>query len=565
MPTVTRSLRALAVAPLLLSLLLGLAPSPTAALEPPRPLPAYHPRFVTQTDEHPMNDCLWASAAMLIQKWTNGKVHPSHQRLRALSGDRSGGSNLDDLKIAYRKLGFNLKFSPDGGNRITFRGLLRRLAHGAGAVVLGDDSQLPGWYGRWDYGFWKMTKKEKKKHPSRDNHAVYVERFDRRHGRVWLMDPLAHGKWHGEWISTYSLSRFAWSSGGAVFAAVTPNAKPAPFAHVRISAATLSESSASLQAQWSFRARRKWRFPGVTTHTAFTPAADPIAAAAKSPSVADRATEDTPPTHTLVAASARALTIKAPLPTKPGAYLGSIKLTDRRFGRTVSQVGGVPVFVPGPRHATLSLDAATRSPEAGKGFNIAVSVANSGEVSWANPPDRDDAPAQPRNTRLVARWVPLAVDLTHAPAPHGATNSKTSVVPAPMTIETVPLDSDAHAARRRLASRPVGDGSLGTHDRCRRRRRRVLCQARQRARRRDPQRQSLRRIGQPSTRRNLSGPGRRTCEDPGMPDPIPSDPMPRRRCSGTSRPRSASSPSGCARSSMPRCPTWWSASGPAGA
>ena len=59
--------------------------------------------------------------------------------------------------------------------------------------MLGDDSKLPRWYGRWDYGFWKMTKKEKKKHPSRDNHAVYVERYDRRHGRVWLMDPLAHG------------------------------------------------------------------------------------------------------------------------------------------------------------------------------------------------------------------------------------------------------------------------------------------------------------------------------------------------------------------------------------
>ena len=116
---------------------------------------------------------------MLLEKWTNGDLHPTHQRLRALSGDRHGGSNLDDLKNAYRQLGINLKFSPNGGERITFSGLLRRLAHGAGAVVLGDDSKLPRWYGRWDYGFWKMTKKEKKKHPSHDNHAVYVERYDR--------------------------------------------------------------------------------------------------------------------------------------------------------------------------------------------------------------------------------------------------------------------------------------------------------------------------------------------------------------------------------------------------
>ena len=236
MSTVTRPIRALAIAPLLIAMLLAMLPSPVAALEPPRPLPGYRPRFVTETDDRPMIDCLWASGAMLIAKWTNGRIHPTHQRLRALSGDRSRGSNLDDLKIAYRKLGINLKFSPDGGNRITFNGLLRRLAHGAGAVVLGDDSKLPRWYGRWDYGFWHMTKKEKKKHPSADNHAVYVERFDRRRGRVWLMDPLARGKYHGEWISAWALRKFVWSSGGAVFAAVTPNAKPAPFAHVRTSA-----------------------------------------------------------------------------------------------------------------------------------------------------------------------------------------------------------------------------------------------------------------------------------------------------------------------------------------
>ena len=143
MSTVTRPIRALAIAPLLIAMLLAMLPSPVAALEPPRPLPGYRPHFVTETDDRPMIDCLWASGAMLIAKWTNGRIHPTHQRLRALSGDRSRGSNLDDLKIAYRKLGINLQFSPDGGNRITFNGLLRRLAHGAGAVVLGDDSKLP--------------------------------------------------------------------------------------------------------------------------------------------------------------------------------------------------------------------------------------------------------------------------------------------------------------------------------------------------------------------------------------------------------------------------------------
>jgi hypothetical protein len=441
MPIVPRPIRALAIAPLLFAMLLAMLPSPVVALEPPRPLPGYHPRFVTETDQRPMIDCLWASGAMLIAKWTNGRIHPTHQRLRTLSGDRSRGSNLDDLKIAYRKLGINLRFSPDGGNRITFRGLLRRLAHGAGAVVLGDDSKLPRWYGRWDYGFWHMSKKERKKHASADNHAVYVERFDRRRGRVWLMDPLGRGNYRGEWISAWALRRFVWSRGGAIYAAVTPNAKPAPFAHVRTSPATLSRTSSVLQADWSFRAPRRWRFPGVTTHTAFNTINDPVLALAKAPMLAERVTDEARPSHTLVAASSRSLTVKTPLPVKPGAYYGSFKLTDRRFGHMVSQVGGVPVFVAGPRSATLRLNPIESAAEAGKGFDVAISVANSGELTWAETPvDASDPNAKPRNTRLVARWIPLDVSAKQSLPSTGANG----IVPPLITVDDVPLDAGRH-------------------------------------------------------------------------------------------------------------------------
>ncbi|HEY4190057.1 MAG TPA: hypothetical protein VGM28_06535, partial [Candidatus Limnocylindrales bacterium] len=336
MSIVSRPLRALAAAPLVLAVLLGAAPTPASALEPPRPLPGYRPPFVTQTDVHPTNDCLWASGAMLLEKWTNGDLHPTHQRLRALSGDK-GGSNLADLKDAYKRLGINLKFSPNGGERITFAGLLRRLAHGAGAVVLGSDAKLPRWYGRWDYGFWNVTKAErkaarkKKKHVD-TGHAIYVERYDRRHGRVWIMDPLAHGDWHGEWISIWALRKFAWSSGGALYTAVTPTAKAAPFAHVTTSAASLSLTTNSFEAQWSFKAPRRWHFPGVTTRSAFTPAADPVLAAATAPDIATRLADGAAPAHTLVTLEGRSLTATAPLPRTPGAYLGSFSLTDRRFG-----------------------------------------------------------------------------------------------------------------------------------------------------------------------------------------------------------------------------------------
>ena len=431
-------------------MLLGAAPSPAAALEPPRPLPGYRPTFVTQTDEHPMNDCLWASAAMLIEKWTNGDVHPTHQRLRALSGDRHGGSNLADLKKAYKKLGINLKFSPNGGERITFNGLLRRLAHGAGAVVLGDDSKLPRWYGRWDYGFWKMTKKEKKKHPSRDNHAVYVERYDRRHGRVWLMDPLAKGNWHGEWISIWALRKFAWSSGGALYTAVTPTAKPAPFAHVTTSSASLSLTTNALQAQWSFRAPRRWHFPGVTTRTAFAPAADPVLAAAKAPDIATRLAAGNPPLHTSLTLDGRSLTATAPLPKNPGAYLGSFKLTDRRFGRTVAAVSGVPVFVPGQRTATVRIQTVEDTVEADSALPLTISVANTGELTWAETPgDVVKGSAVTRNTRLVARWIPLGVAGATAAAVPAQTGGRVAGVkspplPALATLERMPLDAGRH-------------------------------------------------------------------------------------------------------------------------
>jgi hypothetical protein len=180
-----------------------------------------------------------------------------------------------------------------------------------------------------------MTKKERKKHPSRDNHAVYVERFDRRHGRVWLMDPLARGAWKGEWISIWALRKFAWSSGGALYVAVTPTAKAAPFAHVTTSGPTLALTTNALEAHWSFQAPRRWHFPGVTTRTAFTPAADPLLAAATAPDIATRLTDAARPPRTLVTMAGGALTARAPLPTKPGAYLGSFSSpTDASVARS---------------------------------------------------------------------------------------------------------------------------------------------------------------------------------------------------------------------------------------
>ena len=89
MPIDRPATRRLAAACLAVAALLAIAAGPVSALEPPRPLPGYRPAFVTETDEHPWRDCLWAAAAMLLDKWTNGDVTRTHQQLRALSRDHA--------------------------------------------------------------------------------------------------------------------------------------------------------------------------------------------------------------------------------------------------------------------------------------------------------------------------------------------------------------------------------------------------------------------------------------------------------------------------------------------
>src|SRR5262245_54748167 len=139
---IDRPARSIVAACLALASLLAIPATPAAALQPPQPLPETRATFVTQTDERPWTDCLWASAAMLLDKWTNGDVIRTHQQLRALSGDRRGGSGFEELHDAFAKLGFRV---PDRrvGDGLTWGQLLGKLKRAAGAIVLGDYGQLP--------------------------------------------------------------------------------------------------------------------------------------------------------------------------------------------------------------------------------------------------------------------------------------------------------------------------------------------------------------------------------------------------------------------------------------
>jgi hypothetical protein len=409
------------------------APAPAAALEPPRPLPGYKARFVTQTDQRPFIDCLWSSGAMLLDKWTNGERQVTHQRLRALSGDRSGGSQFRNMRVAFRKLGFGFKYSPDGGDAMSWNQLLTRLSKGAGAIVLGDYHRLPRYFGRWDYAFWK--KKGKK-----DNHAVYIERYDRKRGRVWLMDPLARGDWQGEWISVWAIRRFVWTRGGAVAAATTPTAKAAPFARVKASSKPkLVRSGDTVEAAWNLRTPKKWRFPGADVSATFVDADDPLEAAALSPDVPLRDEESAAPKHATLTVKGKTMRLTAPLPTRPGAYTLQLGIRDRRFGNAFITSHDIALFVPGERRATLRLTLRETSIEAGQPLKASVNVANTGSETWAGGWTLDAGSGQmavERGTRVVARWVPLDADSSRT-ATSGGTDASTA---APFVLGRVPLE-----------------------------------------------------------------------------------------------------------------------------
>jgi hypothetical protein len=399
---ITRPFRTLAAACLVVITLLGVSPRPAAALEPPRPLPDHRPAFVTETDVRPWTDCLWASAAMLLDKWTNGDVRVTHQRLRRLSGDASGGSSFEEMRVAFRRLGFQVQLDANGDSTLTWRALLARLKGGAGAVVLGDYGDLPRWYGRWDDRFWNGKSKT-------DNHAIYVERYDARHGRVWAMDPLARGAWKGEWMSTWALYRFAWFRGGHVQAITTPTAREAPFRGVTLASPEVGVSSAAITATWRVRAARRWRFQGADVKVSMARAADPLLAAARSVTLGPRITRDPAPPRPVASVTDRVLRAVAPLPKGEGAYSATLAVIDRRFGKRVATSEAVLVFVPGPRHASLRPQPGDRSVVTGATTRVTLQVVNDGTVSWADA-DRaniDSHAAAARTTRVVATWILL--------------------------------------------------------------------------------------------------------------------------------------------------------------
>ena len=180
---------------------------------------------------------------MLLDKWTNGSLIVSRQRLRVLAKDPTGGSSLADVRRAFAKLGVDLKWSPSGGDRITWTTLIDRLSHGSGAILLGDYGKLPRRYARWDPTLWTRT-------GPLDDHAIYLDATIRRRGGSWswTRSPRPVGAASGSPSS--ALKQFAWHSGSAVWAATTPTAAAEPFAGVQLGTASAIGDAVGLHVHW---------------------------------------------------------------------------------------------------------------------------------------------------------------------------------------------------------------------------------------------------------------------------------------------------------------------------
>lgn len=182
----------------------------------------YRPSFVTQTDEpSPWGDCVWASASMFLDSWTRGKIRPERETLRKIAGQAEDEpSNMTDFaRGARRMLGLDVRFSPNGGDPMTFKDLLYRLENGGSALVSGWYSDLPEYYTRWDRKFAAKGR-------TSSGHAMFVTDYQPSRGRVWLMDPLGRGKYKGEWLPVSALQSFVWiNSRGLITVAATPAPK----------------------------------------------------------------------------------------------------------------------------------------------------------------------------------------------------------------------------------------------------------------------------------------------------------------------------------------------------
>jgi hypothetical protein len=406
------------------------------AAPPEAPAPGYVPRFVTQTDERPpWNDCLWASGAMLLDKWTHGRATPERQVLRRASGDAVGGSRLSDLARAITRLyGWRPKFSPDGGERLTWPNLLERLASGGGAVLAGDYGRLGAPFTRWDWAY--------AHDPKAGGHAVYVDRFDERAKRIWLMDPLGRDGYTGEWVPVERVHAFVWKRNGFVFAmptAAPPQRSVTGYVPGTLTLATGSHRAGDLvPASLPLMETGPWELPNlvVVSHWALVApdidAAETAKAGQGAGQMVSRAPlrphrDDTPRAAGNTTSGAgqpppsTSLQTWLALPDEPGLYqlTATVERGDSRPMPRGWAIAPVVLRVWGDRGAVVMPVLPTAALAAGQPLALAASIENGGVLPWTygdtGPKVGEDDPSD--LTQLVAQWVDVNGAVTPATAP----------------------------------------------------------------------------------------------------------------------------------------------------
>lgn len=175
-----------------------------------------YPALETETNvESPWHDCTPAAGSMLVDWYTAGAKHPTHQALRAASGvPISEGMGLGPLRqavLAVTGIRLVVPQAPDN-QRTTWVQFVAKIRAGQGAVLQGLYAALP------------LAIREKASDPSyKLGHAVYIGPEDTSY--AWLMDPLARDApghdYIGDPISFAALApfaqRFVYYSGGKPF------------------------------------------------------------------------------------------------------------------------------------------------------------------------------------------------------------------------------------------------------------------------------------------------------------------------------------------------------------
>lgn len=151
----------------------------------------YKPRLVQQADGSYFQwaNCTCASAATAIDRHTLGAIRTSGAHMRNCQYDRSGGTDLMDMKLAWSRC--YSKYL-DVRLKITWNTFIASVRAGRGAIVLGWYAELPSRY--------------RAQSSASFGHAIYINEIRPTDGALLMYDPL---NYRPIWVPQIYIKRFA--------------------------------------------------------------------------------------------------------------------------------------------------------------------------------------------------------------------------------------------------------------------------------------------------------------------------------------------------------------------